>query len=62
MRSWSRNKELGEQRGEKAPWRGAGAGKEASYLAEEFLHEGLGPAAVNRPLLGWVADVSSMEQ
>lgn len=32
------------------------------YLAEEFLHESLGPAAVNRPLLSWVADVSSMEQ
>ena len=38
------------------------AGKDAPYLAEEFLHEGLGPAAVNRPLLGGVADVSSMKQ
>jgi hypothetical protein len=32
------------------------------YLAKEFFHKGLGPAAVDRPLLGWMADVSSMEQ
>lgn len=41
---------------------GSGWAKMPCYLAEEFLHESLGPAAMNQPLLGWVADVSSMEQ
>lgn len=33
-------------RGEKAPI-GTGEAKMLHYLAEEFLHEGLGPAAVD---------------
>lgn len=41
---------------------GRGRVKTPHYLTEELLHEGLGPAAVHRPLLGWVADVRSMEQ
>ena len=49
------------KRGEKAPI-GTEKAKMPRYLTEEFLHEGLGPTAVDQPLLGWVADVSSMEQ
>lgn len=41
---------------------GQGWAERPHYLTEELLHEGLGPAAVDRPLLCRVADVSSMEQ
>ena len=32
------------------------------YLPEELLHQGFGPAAVHRPLLGRVADVGRVQQ
>lgn len=37
-------------------------GMRAPYLPEELLHQGFGPAAVHRPLLGGVADVGRVQQ